>query len=62
MIKAGDAVVVGYAGQVRAFSAADGRTLWQAKVEGNADGLAVAEGRLFVSTGLGHIYAFGTAR
>lgn len=60
-IKAGDAIVLGLADEVRACATADGRLLWSVKVEGTAHGLAVAEGRLLVSTGLGHIYAFGAA-
>lgn len=61
-IKAGDAIIVGLADQVKAFSAVDGRLLWDAAVEGTAHGLAVADGRLFVSTGHGHIYAFGVSK
>jgi outer membrane protein assembly factor BamB len=61
-IKAGEAIVLGLVDEVRAYSTADGRLLWQTAVDGTAHGLAVADGRLLVSTGLGHIYAFGAAR
>ncbi|MCA9139809.1 MAG: PQQ-binding-like beta-propeller repeat protein [Planctomycetales bacterium] len=61
-IKAADAIIVGLENQVRAYSAGTGELLWSAEVDGVAHGLAVAEGRLFVSTGLGHIYAFESQR
>lgn len=57
-IKAAGAIIVGLDDEVRAYSANDGKLLWTVKVDGVAHGLAVADGRLFVSTGLGHIYAF----
>jgi outer membrane protein assembly factor BamB len=62
MIKAGETLLVGLAGQVVALNAADGKELWRSAVEGGAHGLAVANGRLFVSTDRGHIYAFGIAK
>ena len=62
LIKAADAIIVGLDNEVRAYSAADGRLIWSAAVEGVAHGLAVADGRLYVSTGLGHLYAFGPMR
>ncbi len=60
-IKAGDAILLGLDNEVVAYSATDGRQLWRTAVDGTAHGLAVADGRLFVSTGLGHIYAFGAS-
>ncbi|MEL6108582.1 MAG: PQQ-binding-like beta-propeller repeat protein [Planctomycetota bacterium] len=57
-VKAGSAILVGLDGEVRAYGSLDGKLLWVHSVEGVAHGLAVANGRLFVSTGLGHIYAF----
>lgn len=57
-IKAGEAILVGLDGEVRAYRSSDGELLWAHPVDGVAHGLAVANGRLFVSTGLGHIYAF----
>ena len=60
MIKAGDAVVIGLNGSVCAYSVSDGRQLWRVELPGTAHGLAVSAGRLFVSTDLGHIHAFGS--
>ena len=59
LILAGDVLVVGGAGQVQAIDSGSGKTLWTGKVEGTAKGLAVAAGRLFVSTDSGRIYSFG---
>lgn len=58
MVKAGNAVIVGLNGSVRAYSAADGKLLWQEKFAGTAHGLAIVAGMLIVSTDLGHIHAF----
>lgn len=60
MVKAGDAVIVGLNGSVRAYSAVDGKLLWQADLAGTAHGLAIVDGMLIVSTDLGHIHAFAT--
>lgn len=62
MVKAGDAVIVGLTGGVRAYSAVDGKLLWQEELSGTAHGLAIAAGMLFVSTDLGHIHAFATTK
>jgi len=62
MILAGGALVLGGTGQVQAVRAEDGQVLWQAKVEGIAKGLAVADRRLLVSTTTGAIYCFGLER
>lgn len=59
LIKAGDSILVGLDGRVCAYDVDDGRQIWSAEVEGAAYGLAVAAGRLLVSTDHGHIYAFG---
>ena len=61
LIMAGDVLFAGGKGKIAAISARDGKTLWQAKVQGTAGGLAVAEGRLFVSTTTGAIHCFGPA-
>jgi len=58
LILAGDVLLAGGAGQVRALDARSGKTLWDGKVEGNAKGLAAAAGRLLVSTDTGKIYSF----
>jgi outer membrane protein assembly factor BamB len=61
MIMADDVILLGLANEVRALGAHDGKEIWRASVEGAAHGLAVAGGRLLVSTDRGHIYAFGAA-
>ena len=54
----GSALLVGGAGSVTAFSAADGRQIWRREVEGQVRGLAVADGRLLAATNKGTIYCF----
>ena len=61
-IKTTNAIILGLKDEVRAYDPGNGKLRWQAKVEGTAQGLAVADGQLFVSTGLGHIYAFGPSQ
>lgn len=46
---------------VAAFDAKTGDRLWQHSIDGKAYGLAVANGRLYVSTDVGAIYAFKAA-
>ncbi len=58
LILAGDVLLAGGAGRVRAIDVRSGKTLWEGKVEGNAKGLAAADGRLLVSTDTGKIYCF----
>lgn len=58
LIVAGNVVVAGGDGIIFSYSAETGEPLWQAKIEGEASGLAAADGRLFVSTSYGKIYAF----
>ena len=58
MIIVGDHIVVGSAGKVVVYLADLGEEIWEANVEGNALGLAYANGRLYVSTDLGHIFTF----
>ncbi len=57
---AGDALIAGGDGIVTALRAADGKAVWKAGVDGQARGLAVAGGRLYVSTDRGILYAFGS--
>ena len=45
-------------GEFHAVDAANGRKLWTGKVEGKVYGLAVADGRLLVSTDTGAIHCF----
>jgi len=59
LILAGDVLLAGGAGKVVAVSAESGEPLWTGAIEGKARGLAVAEGRLFVSSDTGAIYCFG---
>lgn len=45
--------------QVAAFQTSDGEKVWQAEVDGDARGLAVANEHLLVSTTAGKVYCFG---
>lgn len=58
LILAGDLLFAGGNDLVVAYRTTDGRRLWSARVSGQAHELAVAEGRLFVSTDGGDIYCF----
>jgi outer membrane protein assembly factor BamB len=58
LVLAGDVLVAGGEGRVDVRRASDGQAVWSAPVAGDARGLAVADGRLFVSTGQGAIYCF----
>ena len=58
LILAGDVLVAGGNNQVAAFSAADGKKVWQAAIVGKAYGLAAANGHLLVSTDRGRIHCF----
>jgi outer membrane protein assembly factor BamB len=53
-----DVVLAGGQDEVCAFSRADGDIVFSEKVDGKASGLAVANGRLYVSTDKGNIYCF----
>lgn len=59
MIMTGDVIFTGGNNEVIACSAADGSVLWEGVVEGKAYGLAISDGRLFVSTDAGVIHCFG---
>src|SRR5207249_4558772 len=58
MIFAGDRVVAGAKDEVFVLDAKTGTQLWSGKVDGLAAGLAVAQGRLLVSTTKGTIHCF----
>jgi len=58
LIFAGGVLFIGGQGEVLAVDAATGEILWRGKVAGRARGLAVANGRLFVSCDTGAIYCF----
>ncbi|NIP22821.1 MAG: PQQ-binding-like beta-propeller repeat protein [Phycisphaerae bacterium] len=53
-------VFAGGQGQVNAFDRESGESVWSAKVDGKARGLAVANERLYVSTDEGKIYCFAS--
>ena len=55
---AGNHLLVGTDGEIRALSVTDGKTVWSAPVNGQARGIAVANGQLIVSTDHGMIYNF----
>lgn len=52
-------IFTGGDGEVAAHAAANGEVVWTAPVEGRALGLAIAGGRLVVSTDRGVLHAFG---
>ncbi len=58
MAVAGDSLLVGRDGSVEALSTTDGSRRWHATVRGKVHGLAVADGRLVVSTDTGSIVCF----
>ena len=51
-------LIVGGSGEVVAFRASDGEEVWRGEVDGEAYGLAISNGRLFVSTSKGVIHCF----
>lgn len=53
---------VGGLNQVDALDAPSGKRLWSAKVDGQVYSLAIADGRLLVSTDQGKIYCFGDGK
>ena len=59
LILAGDTLFAGGNNEVVAYSAKDGKRVWRTPVNGAAMGIAVAHGRLLVSTDKGTIYCFG---
>ena len=58
LIAAGEQLFVGGDDQVAAFDVATGERVWQQPVFGRAFGLAIAAGRLIVSTDEGHLHTF----
>ncbi|MEX2113844.1 MAG: PQQ-binding-like beta-propeller repeat protein [Pirellulales bacterium] len=60
LIVAGNTVIVGGREIVTAYDAATGQKTWSAPITGDARGLAVVDGRLFVSTTAGQIVCFGS--
>ena len=49
-------------GQVAAFRLDDGQKIWSAKIAGKAHSIAIARGRVYVSTDAGVIYCFANAK
>ena len=61
LILAGETLFAGGDDRVAAFDAVSGKQRWSVPVAGKAHGLAVANGRLFVSTDRGTIHCFRVA-
>jgi outer membrane protein assembly factor BamB len=62
VLTAGKTVITGGPGSVSAVDLGTQKVVWSAKVEGAPYGLAVADGRLHVSTDRGVLYCFGAPR
>ncbi|MCK4821926.1 methyltransferase domain-containing protein, partial [bacterium] len=62
LILAGDKVFAGGKEIIVCVEAQTGKELWKSEVQGKAQGLAVADGNLFVSTDNGNIYCFGEGK
>ena len=62
IVLGGDSIVAGGDGSVAVYDANSGAMTWQHKVEGRAYGLAIANGRLVVSTDKGVIHCFESTR
>ena len=58
LILAGDTLFAGGNNEIVAYSASDGKRAWSAQVNGAAMGIAIAHGRLLVSTDQGTIHCF----
>ena len=59
VVAAGDTIVAGGGTTVTAVDAPSHKVIWKAEVDGSPHGMAVANGRLYVSTDRGSIYCFG---
>jgi outer membrane protein assembly factor BamB len=62
LILSGNMVIAGGQDEVSVFSRTNGEMVWSTKVEGLARGLAIANGRLYVSTDKGRIYCFASVK
>ncbi|MHC4328743.1 MAG: PQQ-like beta-propeller repeat protein, partial [Planctomycetota bacterium] len=60
LILGGNVVIAGGKGKVSAFDRDNGESIWSAEVDGLTRGLALANGRLYVSTDKGRIYCFAS--
>ncbi len=59
LIVCANAVLIGQGDSLSAFSRETGELLWKAEIPGRVHGLALSNGTLIASTGLGDIHAFG---
>jgi outer membrane protein assembly factor BamB len=59
VIIAGDTIVTSGGKRIATVSAKDGKLIWSAEVDDVAHGLAVSDGRLFVSTTSGAVHCYG---
>ena len=62
MVLAGNVLYVGGEDEVAAFDAAAGKKLWSEKTGSRVRGLAVANGRLYVSTISGQVICYAAAK
>ncbi len=62
LVAAGNLVIAGGENRVDALDAKTGKQVWKAAVDGEARGLAVADGHLVVSTSKGKIYVFAGSK
>jgi outer membrane protein assembly factor BamB len=62
LVVAGDHVFVGGEKRIDALDGATGKIVWSDEVDGDARGLAVANGHLLVSTTTGKVYAFADSK
>ena len=62
LILAGKHLIAGESDRVVAYQIEDGSVAWQHAVRGAAHGLAVASGRLYVSTNQGMVYCFADGK
>ena len=60
LVVTGNSVVAGGIGEVTVLDILTGKPKWQSMIKGEARGLAIADGRLFVSTTEGEIYCFAS--
>ena len=60
LVLTGNVVLAGGNKKVVAHDVTSGKLVWKAEIDGKARGLAVADGRLFVSSDTGTIYCFGS--
>ncbi|NOZ20881.1 MAG: PQQ-binding-like beta-propeller repeat protein [Planctomycetes bacterium] len=59
---AGGTLLTGNRGSITAFSAADGKPVWNCDVDGQVRGLAISDGRIFASTDRGTLLCFGAGK